>query len=139
MNSINRKIALLENKISLLELEKKETIKELKRCKKECTHDYLIGGIVSKDEEMYYCLSCGTVVYGCNKDSKVIIDIKDYLTKEEYASMEFAVMFNGYYDLAKNKLNEMLINDIPEELFDGVLITELVNYLKEYRNKDRGR
>ena len=149
MDNVSKKIALLERKKALLEAQRKEVNKELKEEKKKCNHKFLLGGIVtSYDEnqrnynEIYYCLSCGTKILKSNlinRDYVVMIDIKDYITYEEYISYKFVDLFNEYYDLAKKRLNEMILNDIPDELIEAALSNELVSYLEEKRNKDRGR
>jgi hypothetical protein len=139
MDNISKRIAFLEKKLKLLEFEKKIILKELKDNRKICNHDYLVGGITTKNDEIYYCLSCGEKVFRSKTSAKIMIDIKDYLTLEEYTSSKFADLFNEYYNLAKKKFNKMVLDDIPEELIEAVLYNELVYFLEEYRNKDRGR
>ncbi len=139
MDNVSEKIALLNRKLVLLEEEKKKIQKELKTAKKLCNHDYLVGGISIYEDEIYFCLCCGKKVFRSTINAKIMIDLKDYLTEEEYSSHKFDNILNDYYNLAKNKLNEMLIAGIPYELIEAALSNELVCYLEKNRNEDRGR
>ncbi len=137
-DSVSQKIALLEIKLSLLEEEKKDILSKLKISKKECDHKYLVGGIITNYDEVYYCLSCGKQVPKSKSNANIMLDMKDYFTDDEYGSRDFYKWLDDYYDLAKNRLNLMIASGIPEELIKSALTTELVNYLNGIR-KDRGR
>ena len=139
MNNISQKIALLESELALLEGQKSKKLRELKLSKKECVHEYLVGGITVPEDEIYFCLSCGRKVLRSSTDPKVAVDLKDFLTDEEYTSTSFGELFDGYYALAKHRLIERLTDSFPDDLIKSNLESELVGYLEDYRNKGRGR
>ena len=107
--SVSERIALLETKLYLLEAERKDVLAKLKECKKECDHKYLIGGIATSYDEMYYCLCCGKQVPKSKSNANLLLDIKDYFTTEEYGSRVFYKWIDNYYDLAKYFLEKDMI------------------------------